>query len=423
MRRNTSTMVGKKIHPAVMDDFLLRKSLGYDVEGHPVYSIAGAEYGTNTQGDLVTATADGRDLNAMWAEFQATLEIFNERRQTLVNLMTFPVSTLIEDVPQVGEVEFEMASEFGEPVGVRNALNYFSLGYDFKDYDVATRYTWKYLRDADARQVEALHTSILNADNRLVFRKVMEALFDNRNRAASIRGQAVSVYSLYNNDGTVPPSYKNNTFASTHNHYMVSGTTTIDSEDFEDLYENIAEHGYGQENGTQFVAMMPRALVKEVRKWKAGDGNGDDGAGETTAVANYDFIPAANQPTLIVPNAEGLLGDRPPSSWNGLPVVGSYMNVLIIEEDYIPADYVLMFGTGGAGNLQNPVGLREHANAAYRGLRLLPGNNQRYPLVDSFYSRGFGTGIRQRAGAAVMQIKASGSYDIPDVFENGLGTS
>lgn len=401
-----------------IEDFLQREALGHDLNGMPLYGIRGAEYGTNTQGDLVTVTSDGRDLNAMWTEFQATLQIFNERRQTLINLMTFPVSNLIEDVPQVGEAEFEMASEFGEPVGTRVGLTYFSLGYDFKDYDVATRYTWKFLRDADARQVEAIHTQILNADNRLVFRKVMEALFDNRNREASIRNQNVPVYSLYNSDGTVPPRYKNNVFDGTHSHYMVSGSTTFDSEDFEDLYENIAEHGYGFENSTQFVAMMPRSIAKEVRKWRVGEENGAAGA-----IANYDFIPAANQPTLIVPNAEGMLGERPPSSWNGLPVVGSYMNVLILEEDYIPEDYVLMYGTGGAGNLQNPVGLREHANAAYRGLRLLPGNNQRYPLVDSYYSRGFGTGIRQRAGAAVMQIKASGSYDIPTEYRRGTSTS
>lgn len=403
-----------------IQDFLKRDALGFDIDGIPFYAPQGAEYGTNTQGDLVTITADGRDLNAMWAEFQATLGIFNEHRQQLVNLMTFPVTSLIEDVPQVGEAEFEMATEFGEPVGTRVGLSYFSLGYDFHDYDIATRYTWKFLRDADARQVEAIHQQVLNADNRMVFRKVMEALFDNRNRTADIRAQNVPVYSLYNADGTVPATYKNNVFNSSHSHYMVSGAAGITSGDFEDAYENIAEHGYGLENGTVFVSLMPRALVKEARKWRSGVLNGPSGF---QVAANYDFIPSPTQPALIVPNAEGLLGSRPPSVWNGLPVIGSYGDVLIIEEDYIPAGYFLMLGSGGAGNLQNPVGLREHANAQYRGLRLLPGNNQRYPLVESYYSRGFGTGVRQRAGAVIMQIKASGAYDIPTQYIRGGGLS
>jgi hypothetical protein len=198
---------------------------------------------------------------------------------------------------------------------------------------------------------------------------------------------------------------------------MVSNAAVVDSDDLEDAYENIAEHGYGLENGTTFIIMAPRAMTKEFRRFRAGEVNNNG------AVANYDFIPSATQPTLIVPNAEGLLGDRPPSSWNGMAVIGSYGDMLIIEEDYIPTGYFLVLGSGGAGNLQNPVGLREHANTAYRGLRLLPGNNQRYPLVDSYYSRGFGTGIRQRAGAVIMQVKASGSYDIPTNYARGGGLS
>jgi hypothetical protein len=122
-----------------------------------------------------------------------------------------------------------------------------------------------------------------------------------------------------------------------------------------------------------------------------------------------------------VPNQEGLLGSRPASSWNGLPVMGSYGGILIVEEAYIPSGYIVLLGSGGQGDLQNPVGLREHANAAYRGLRLLPGNQQRYPLIDSYYARGFGTGIRQRGGAAVMMIGGTGtsaSYDPPVQYAN-----
>lgn len=383
------------------------------------FSIWGAEQlgGYHTEGDLVTVTADGTDLNALWAEFQATMGIYNERQAQLVQLLTFPVTNLIETVPQVGEAEFERASEFGVPKSARVELDYFQMGYDFDDYDTATRYTWKFLRDADARQVEAVHQSILTADGRLVFRKVMEALFDNRNRNAEIRNQNYNVYPLYNADGTEPPAYKGQTFAGTHSHYMVSGNAQIDSSDLEDAYENIAEHGYGIEAGTQFVALMNRAQIREVRKFRQGQTNNNG------IVANYDFIPSANQPALIVPNSEGLLGSRPPNTWNGLQVVGSYADILIIEESYIPEGYMLMFGTGGEGDLQNLVGLREHANPAYRGLRLIPGNQARYPLIDSYYSRSFGTGVRQRAGGVIMQFKAAGDYDIPAQYTAGGGLS
>jgi hypothetical protein len=226
--------------------------------------ILGAEQGYHTEADaLVTQTADGVDLNALWAEFQQTLEIFNARRSALVQLLTFNVTDPIERVPQVGSVDFEDASEFGVPKSVRIVQSYFSLGYDFRDYDLALRYTWKYLRDHDARAVQAQHNAVLEGHNRLVFRRVMEAIFDNRNRLADINNDNIPVYALYNADGTVPPSYKGTTFDGTHTHYLVSNGTAdgggkvhVDSEDLDTMKQKIAEHGYGTETGTQFVLLV-----------------------------------------------------------------------------------------------------------------------------------------------------------------------
>lgn len=387
------------------------------IDGVPVFAIFGSdqEGGFHTAGDIVSVTNDGIDLNALWGIYQDSMGIYNEAMDRLSQLFVFPVVNPIETVPQVGEASFEEASEFGLPKGQRIELDYFQLGYDFRDYDTATRYTWKFLRDADVRQVDAIHQEILRADRRLVFRKIMEAIFDNRNRVTDIRNQNFNVYPLYNADGTVPPAFKGQPFDGTHSHYIVSGNTAIDSSDLEDGYSHIAEHGFGLENGTVFVALMNKAQVKEIRKWRAGQVSANG------VVANYDFIPAANQPTMLLPNAEGLLGSLPPDSFKGLRVIGSYADILIIEESLIPQGYFLLFGTGGAANLQNLVGMREHVNPAYRGLRLLPGNQQRYPLVDGYYARSFGTGIRQRAGAVVVQIKASGSYDIPQGYRKGGG--
>jgi hypothetical protein len=70
-----------------------------------------------------------------------------------------------------------------------------------------------------------------------------------------------------------------------------------------------------------------------------------------------------------------------------------------VEESYIPAGYVILLGSGGDANLNNPIGFREHANSALRGLRLVQDKQSDYPLIDSYYVRGFGTGIRQRGAA------------------------
>lgn len=383
--------------------------------------IIGAETGGyNAYGDIISITADGRDIRALWTEFQETLAIYNARRTALVGILTFPVTQLIEDVPVIGESQFEEASEYGLPQGVRPSLNYNSIAYDFKDYDVATRFTWKFLRDASAQQVEAVHQQILNADNKLLFRKVMEAIYDNRDRSTLINRTAYSVVPLYNADGVIPPPYKNTTFSGSHTHYLPNNgaDAKIDSGDIMDLYNLIAEHGFGIEQGTQFVLLCNQAEINEIRKFRAGTVNNN------STTANYDFIPSASQPTIILPNAEGLLGSLPPSVWQGLPVVGSYADILIVHEDYIPAGYPVMLGSGGNGDLQNPVGLRQHANPAYQGLRLLPGNQQAYPLIDSYYSRGFGTGVRQRGGAAVLQVTTGTTYTAPSQYTkngNNLG--
>lgn len=372
--------------------------------------------GYGTEGDIVWTTDDGVDLNALWAEAQQTLAVWNGGRNKLVDILTYQVTNEIESVPQVGEATFELASEFGEPEGERLKIGYFQLGFDFQDYDRATRFTWKALRDMDARQVRAVHNALLQADERLVFKQVMAAIYDNRNRETDIRNKAYKVYPLYNADGTIPPKFRGNTFTSTHSHYMVSGNTAIDSDDLEQAYDNIAEHGYTIEAGTQVVCLMNRKQLKEVRKWRM------DQVSANGVIANYDFIPSRNQPAQFLDSPAGLLGSLPPDTWNGLRVYGSYGDILLIEEPFTPDGYFFMFGTGGAGNLQNLVGLREHKNPIYRGLRILPGNDQRYPLIESYYTRAFGTGIRQRAGGVVMQIKASGSYEIPESFdrENGL---
>lgn len=369
--------------------------------------------GIGTEGDAVFTTRDGTDINALWDEAQAALALWNAGRNRLVSILTFPVENEIESVPQVGEAAFEVATEFGEPQGERLKLGYFQLGFDFEDYDRATRFSWKALRDMDTRQVRAVHNALLQADEKLVFKMVLASVFDNTDRETDIRGQNYKVYPLYNGDGVVPPSYRGNDFDGTHTHYMVSGANAIDSGDLEDAYENIAEHGYSIEAGTQIVALMHRNQLREVRKWKMGEVSANG------VVANYDFIPSRNQPAQFLESPTGLLGSLPPDTWQGMRVYGSYADILLVEEPFMPDKYFVMFGTGGIGNLQNLVGLREHQNPVYRGLRIISGNDQKYPLIESYYTRAFGTGIRQRAGAVVMQIKTgvNADYVVPVKYD------
>lgn len=390
------------------------------INGIPIGPIFGGtqpvrQEGMLTSGDLVTVTSDGIDLNALWNSFAESISIYNEAMDDLIELLTYPVTTPIEPVVQIGELTFEEASEIGVPRGAGLPIEVFQMGYDLRHYDKRNVFTWMFLADADARQVEAIHEAVLWADKRLVFRKILEALFDNRTRRANIRTQAYSVYPLYNGDGVAPPRFKNNTFDESHNHYMISSNSTLDSSDLDDLLEQITEHGYSPQAGTMFLLLANKAETDVIRTFRRGVVNNNG------ATAAYDFIPSPTQPAMILPNAEGLLGNQPAPLFGNLPVIGSYGFWHIVEEEYIPSGYLLGVGFGGRFSLANPVGLRQHANPAMQGLRILPGNYQRYPIIDGFYARSFGTGIRQRGGAAIMQVKASGTYDIPTQYKKGGG--
>jgi hypothetical protein len=367
--------------------------------------IAGGARGYNASADVLTMSADGRDLNELWTEFQQTIAIQNEQRQRLIDLLTFSVTETIEDVPQFGSEDFEEASEYGVPKGVRPAQSVLSLGYTFKWYDIAARFTWQFLADATAQRIEAVHQSVLDADNRLVFKEVMKTLFRSDNRTATIKGQNYNVYTFWNADGTVPPAYKSNTFLGTHTHFRTSGAATITAGDLDEIVDDFKSHGYSAENGTTMFAMVNVVEANVIRTFRVATGS------------RYDFIPAVGQPGLLLPQSFELVnGTQAPSTFRGMNVIGSYGPLLIIEEDYVPAGYVAALVSGGPDNVQNPVGIREHANAGLRGLRLVKGQDNDYPLIDSYYARGFGTGVRQRGAGLIMQITAAGSYTAPAVY-------
>jgi hypothetical protein len=390
-------------HEAVSFEQL--KKLGF------MAGVSGGARGLSIAGDIVTQTADGRDLNEIWAEYQAALAQYNSERDALQAVMTFDVTQVIEDVYQGGEVvDFEEASELGVPRSIRAAPpTYFSLAYTFKWYDIGVGFSWLFLADATTEQVDSLNNAVLEADNRLIFNQIMKAIFNNVTRLATIRGNNYNVYPLYNGDTTIPPKYKQTVHTSGHTHFLTSGAALVDSGDLTgvgSMEAHLKHHGYGWQEGSAMILLVNSAQMSTIRTFVKG-----------VAGAEFDFISSAGIPAWGLSDADlaAAVGAAPPASWNGLVVQGRYGPWLIIEDDLIPAGYMFGFASGGNFNINNLVGFRQHANAGLRGLRLLRGRDSEYPLNDSYYQRGFGTGIRQRGGGVVMQVTA-GAYAIPAAY-------
>jgi hypothetical protein len=214
-------------------------------------------------------------------------------------------------------------------------------------------------------------------------------------------------YPLWSADGMVPPPYLGKTFDNAHTHYLVSGAVNIDSGDLEALLTHVTEHGYGLDPGSRLIAFMNPLEADEVASFKAGEVNNN------TVVAKHDFIPSQGAPAYLQP--ENIVGEVAPAQYQGLKIDGSYGPLWIVRSQYIPVKYLLVVATSGANSPNNAVSVRQHTNAAYQGLRTIPGLRPGYPLQDSFWARCIGVGTRHRGAAAVMQIKAAGSYVAPSI--------
>ena len=366
--------------------------------------------GYNASADLLTRTADGVDLNELWADYQAALEQWNAERNRMINLLTFNVTTEVEQLPIIGATgaDFEEMSEYGVPKGYRPSVDHYTFGYDFKWYDLAARFTWQFLSEAPASQVDAIQNMAMESDNRLVYTKVMRRVFNNTNNLATIRGNAYNVYAFYN--GTAeepPPAYNGQPFATDHNHFITSGTLNgYEPADIQALIRLLTEHGYETTRGYKMVMMFNPTDSAIIRTFRYGV-NG----------ALHDFIPVQGTNPFYLPQDTLLLGQQPSeNAVAGFKTFGQYGDALLVEEAQIPQGYVLNFVTGGADNLGNPVGFRQHANASLRGMRLVKGATPDYPLIDSYYIRGFGTGIRHRGAGAVMQLVTGSTYTPPAVY-------
>jgi hypothetical protein len=371
--------------------------------------------GINAKGDLLTKTKDGRDLNALWADYQAVLEAYNAQRSAIVGFLTYPQTSPIEEVPVITSGgKFEKASQFGRPVGIRSNVGHYAMGFPFDWYDKAAEFTWQFLAGATAQQVDSIQNAVIEADNLTLFNAVMKRVFSNVNTKADINQNPYNVYTFWNGDGTVPPAYRANTFAGTHTHFFTTNGTVLEAVDFDDLTDKVTEHGYTTTLGYRLVVMINRAQSPVVRSYRSASSN--NGVTDATH-GRWDFIPSLGTAAMLLPQNQLLLGAQVGNDLQGFTVIGSYGDVLIVEEDYIPAGYLFCFATGGIENLANPLGIRQHENPDLQGMRLVKGPTPDYPLIDSYYIRGFGLGVRHRGAAAVLQVVAGTTYTPPTNFD------
>lgn len=300
-----------------------------------------------------------------------------------------------------GADAFEEASEYGNPKSTRLVHDVLDMGATFKWYDARWGATWRYLADATAAEVQANANAIIAADQDHLFQDVMATVFRDANRQVrDERTNAVyDVLAFANGDGWVPPSYAGQSFDGTHTHFRTTGAATVASGDLDEIIDDFKSHGHSQENGAQIVLFVNSVEGNVISTFRVANGD------------RADFIPAQGARFY----AEGaLVGDQPAATFAGFPVKGAYDEAIIVETSRIPAGYVVGLASGGALAPTNPIMLRRHPK--FPGLTLVDGGSDKYPLVDSYWASGFGTGVRQRLAGMVMQVTASPTYTAPALY-------
>lgn len=388
--------------PSYLDHLAAHGFRGADV-ARPA-RIAG---GYATAGDvLVNQTADGVDLNVVWERIMEAASVFNNERTTLSTLLSYRTTAAADVIPQSpAGARFEEASEFGVPTAARPSAEALVAGYDLKDMDLRLGLTWRAIRHMDQRQINHAVNTAMEADNRLVSGTILNQLMS---PAEGLSPEGNRVFPLWNGDGTVPPAFGGRSWNGTETHYRTTGADTIDSADLELSIAAIRQKGYGRTTSSQILIIASPEDAEQISTFRAGRESRPGGP-----VSKFDFVASSVAPAFWT--AEHVVGAAPPAAVSGIPCVGSFGGALVLPTTVMPIGWVAVVASNGPNSALNPVGVREHTNAAYRGFRVIPGNGP-YPLVDSFCQRTFGTGIRHRGAAMALQITDDPTYTAP-VFD------
>ena len=368
-----------------------------DENGHRLYGAAAGEApaGFLSRDDYLSTvpgqrglTTDGQNVNEIWANMQAMLGAFNSSNDAVVSLLSFQTDRANEKVGVPINPGFQKATEYGRPSKIR--MTQVARGFPLDHYDLGDGYTQEYIDEATGAQLMAVQATVLNAWTTLEREITLDAVFGNTNYTDK---DGIAVKRLYNADGEVPPTIKRWTHTGTHTHYLFGGAGTgFTQTNLDTMGAHLVHHGFREFGDAAFLLLVNRSELPDIR-------------------AFTDFIPAESGEWPQEFGSSGVVRG-PQRSAAGLQVEGWVNDWTIVQANDIPAGYAFGMLSGGPMDTRNIVGKRVHENPSARGLRLIEGNRQNYPLYDSVYDGYAGAGVGQRGAGVIMYDHAS-AYTAP----------
>ena len=177
------------------------------------------KFGIANRATVLRDRNDRVPLDQLWQEIQDAVALYNAEKDALTGLLTYRTTNAADAMPQsLTPQKMEIASEYGVPVAIRPEAPHEILGYTFRDYDIASRLTKFFVRDASASQIRAAVTRMLEADRHTIQSVVLDRTFSKVEDRNDYLHQCLGAY-----DGTSnskPPDFMGKSFSSGHSHYI-----------------------------------------------------------------------------------------------------------------------------------------------------------------------------------------------------------
>lgn len=260
----------------------------------------------------------------------------------------------------------------------RNAV-YRLLNVPFKTYDLNSEFTVEYLQDALPSDIMTEMTAAIAGDVELVNALFFAALFAKQ----SVGAIGTAYQSGWYNGETDVPSYKNNSFASAHFHFLGLNTATLALSHIQAMKKDIQEHGYG---------LTPGSL------------NLFAASAQSDVLANLMNTNASS--TIL----QAITANRDKAIDGGVINTGVVLEGanLVITDD-VPAGYLAMTASD-----VKPVAQRNHYKPEYAGLQDYSENsNVQYPLAGLKFMRRIGFAIQFPGAGTARQLVGSTTYSNP----------
>lgn len=316
------------------------------------------------------------DQTLLLRDIRDGLVIYNSKVSPIVALFAEPT---IREKLRVNQApkSYRLKADGGNSESTRST--YRDLNVPFKTYDLNSEFTIEWLQDAlDSDVMNEMRTAMLG-DIELV-----ESLFWQSVLTKQTVGSIGTAYQagFYNGETDVP-SFKNNSFASAHYHYLGLNTTTLAKSHLQSMRMDIQEHGYG---------LIPGSLHAFMN------------------TANSNALEALMDTNAASTILQAMTAMREKSIDQG--VVGSgvmFDGIIFHFDDNIPSGYIAMMATD-----VKPIAQRNHFRPEYQGLQIYQESvNDGYPLLGSKFMRRIGFAAQHLGAGTCRQLVASTTYTNP----------